>query len=52
MENYSELQMKKVEDRIHFYTRTVQAVSYGMIGFAIVFIYQVLFLPMQALINF
>ena len=52
MENYSELQMKKVEDRIHFYTRTAQAVSYGMIGFAIVFIYQVLFLPMQALINF
>lgn len=52
MNNYSELQMKKVEDRIHFYTRIVQSVSYAMIGFAIVFIYQVLFLPMQALINF
>ncbi|MGN1405317.1 MAG: type II secretion system F family protein [Erysipelotrichaceae bacterium] len=52
MANYSELQMKKVEDRIHFYTKIVQSVSYAMIGFAIVFIYQVLFLPMQALINF
>jgi len=43
---------EKIERKIAKYTLTIQISTYVMIGFIIIFIYQVLFLPMQAISSF
>ena len=49
--NYVELAKEKIANRMKLYTSILQVFSYLVIGFVIIFIYQVLFLPMKALIN-
>ena len=52
VDNYIVLSRYKIENFIKMFTAFVQFSSYTLIGFAIIFIYQVMFLPMQAIVNF
>lgn len=52
MENYGELSREKIQNKMKMYASVLQASSYVVIGIVIVFIYQVLFLPMQAINSF
>lgn len=52
VDNYISLTRNKIENMIKFSTSFVQLSSYLMIGFAVIFIYQVMFLPMQAIVKF
>ena len=49
LNNYLELSRMKIENKARFFTKVIQMASYIFIGFVIIFIYQVLFLPMQAI---
>ena len=52
MENYAELSREKIQNKMKLYASILQALSYVVIGIVIIFIYQVLFLPMQAINSF
>lgn len=52
LENYVELANSKIVNSMKRLTTILQLISYAIVGFVIVFIYQVLFLPMQAIISF
>lgn len=52
LNNYVELARNKIKNKMKVYTTILQLSSYIIIGFVIVFIYQVLFLPMQAITSF
>lgn len=51
VDNYITLTRFKIENLIKLSTSLVQISSYLLIGFAIIFIYQVMFLPMQAIVK-
>lgn len=51
LEGYVTLAKEKIEKKIKRYTMVVQMCTYSFIGIVIIFIYQILFLPMQALSN-
>lgn len=48
---YIKLSKIKIQNKMKLYTYIIQVLSYVFIGFVVIFIYQVLFLPMQALSN-
>lgn len=52
LERYSEFASLKVIDFIKKFTSFIQGLSYVVIGFIIIFVYQLLFMPMQAITNF
>ena len=52
LQNYVDISSKKLKQRMKTYTTAIQLLTYGFIGIIIVFIYQVLFLPMQALVTY
>ena len=52
LESYVELARNKIKNKMKLYTTILQLSSYVVIGFVIVFIYQILFLPMQAITSF
>ena len=47
--SYVELSREKIRRRMKRYTNTIQMMTYVFIGFIIIFIYQILFMPMQAI---
>ena len=47
--SYVELSREKIRRRIKRYTGTLQMTTYVFIGLIIIFIYQILFMPMQAI---
>ena len=47
--SYVELSRDKIKRRIKRYTSTLQMMTYVFIGLIIIFIYQILFMPMQAI---
>lgn len=47
--NYTVLAREKINKKIKKYTLTIQLTTYTFIGIIVIFIYQILFLPMQAL---
>lgn len=47
--SYTVLAREKINKKIKKYTMTIQLVTYSFIGIIVVFIYQILFMPMQAL---
>lgn len=47
--NYTNLTREKINRKIQKYTVTIQISTYGFIGVIVIFIYEILFLPMQAL---
>ena len=47
--SYVELSREKIRRRIKRYTGTLQMMTYIFIGLIIIFIYQILFMPMQAI---
>jgi len=49
LENYLELTKEKLVKKMKKLTTTIQLITYGFIGIIIIFIYQILYLPMQAL---
>lgn len=49
LENFVSLAKEKIERKTKRYTLTIQLLTYSFIGIIIVFIYQILFMPMQAL---
>lgn len=49
LENYTELSKEKIKNKMKLLTTILQLASYFVIGMVIIFIYQVLFLPMQAI---
>lgn len=49
LNNYAELSKEKIKNKMKLLTTILQAASYVVIGIVIIFIYQVLFLPMQAI---
>lgn len=49
LNNYIEMAKQKIKNRMKLYTGILQAVSYFVVGLIVIFIYQVLFLPMQAI---
>ena len=52
LENYINLSRNKIVNKMKLYASILQASSYVVIGIVIIFIYQVLFLPMQAINSF
>lgn len=52
LENYVFLNQKKIKDKIKRYTIILQGSVYGLIGVVIIFVYQIMLMPMQAIINF
>lgn len=50
--NYTNLTREKINNKMKKYTLTIQIATYGFIGVIVVFIYEVLFLPMQAISSF
>ena len=52
LENYVSLSLKKIKNKTAFYTKVISAISYLVIGIMVIFVYQVLFLPMRAISNF
>lgn len=51
LESYVDLAKQRILNKAKRYSLTIQIFTYGFIGIIIIFIYQVLFLPMQALNN-
>ena len=51
LEGYLEMVQKRKEQAIRRYTKVVQCISYGVCGVVIVFVYQVLMMPMRMLQN-
>lgn len=49
LNNYALLAKEKIQNKMKLYTSILQLSSYVVIGIVIIFIYQVLFLPMQAI---
>lgn len=49
LNNYAYLASEKIKSRMRKYTMSIQFFSYLIVGVVIIFIYQVLFLPMQAI---
>lgn len=49
LDNYLELTKEKLEKKMKRITTSIQLITYGFIGMIIIFIYQILYLPMQAL---
>lgn len=47
--SYSSLAKEKIERKMKRYTLTIQLCTYSFIGVIVIFIYQILFVPMQAL---
>ena len=47
--SYVELSREKIRRRMKRYTNTIQMMTYAFIGLIIIFIYQILFMPMQAI---
>lgn len=52
LSNYTSLTRQKINNKMKKYTLTIQLATYSFIGVIVVFIYEVLFLPMQAISNF
>lgn len=52
LNDYVELSKNKIKTKMKKIATAVQLSSYVMIGLIVVFIYQILFLPMQAITNF
>lgn len=51
LSGYVSLAREKIQKKIKKYTLSIQFVTYTFIGLIIVFVYQILFLPMQTLSN-
>lgn len=49
LNSYTTLAREKINRKIKKYTITIQLATYSFIGIIVIFIYQILFLPMQAL---
>ena len=49
LKTYIELARQRINAKIKQYTLTIQLATYSFIGIIVIFIYQVLFVPMQAL---
>ncbi len=49
LSSYTMLAREKIDQKIKKYTLTIQLLTYSFIGIIIVFIYQILFMPMQIL---
>lgn len=49
LNNYTILAREKIDRKIKKYTLTIQLATYSFIGIIVIFIYQILFMPMQAL---
>lgn len=49
LQSYTILAREKINKKIKKYTLTIQLTTYSFIGIIVVFIYQILFMPMQAL---
>lgn len=49
LESYTDLAREKITKMMKRYTLTIQITTYSFIGIIVVFIYQILFIPMQAL---
>lgn len=49
LNNYTFLAREKINNKIKKYTVTIQLATYSFIGIIVIFIYQILFIPMQAL---
>ena len=47
--SYVELSRERIKRRMKRYTNTIQMMTYVFIGLIIIFIYQILFMPMQAI---
>lgn len=52
LENYLMLAREKISKTMKKYTLTIQITTYSFIGVIVIFIYQILFVPMQALSNY
>ena len=52
LKSYVELTKDKINRKIKKYTLTIQLATYAFIGVIVMFIYQILFVPMQALSTF
>lgn len=52
LNNYAYLASEKIKNKMKKYTTAIQLFSYLIVGVVIIFIYQVLFLPMQAISAF
>lgn len=52
LQNYAILSNEKIKNKMKKYTKILQISSYVIIGIVIIFIYQVLFLPMKAIAAF
>lgn len=52
LQNYVYLSKTKIDKKIKRYTLTIQLSTYAFIGVIVIFIYQILFVPMQALSGF
>jgi len=52
LENYVELNRKKIKNTMKSLSLKLQLIIYAFIGMVIVFVYQILFLPMSAISNF
>lgn len=52
LNNYIELSRKRLKNKLSLITKIISASSYLFIGVMIVFVYQVLFIPMQAISSF
>ena len=51
IDSYVLITQEKIKNRMKLYTTTIQLVTYAFIGAIIIFIYQLLFMPMQAITN-
>lgn len=49
LRTYTSLAQEKIKRKIKRYTLTIQLATYAFIGIIVIFIYQILFVPMQAL---
>lgn len=52
LNSYIELVKLKIDKKMKEYTLLIQLITYLIIGMIIIFVYQVLFLPMQAIANY
>ena len=49
---YTSIMNKKIQEKISKFTMFIQCLIYLVIGLIIIFVYQLLFMPMQAISNF
>lgn len=47
--SYVEMARMRIRNKLRLYAATLQLLTYGFIGLIVIFIYQILFLPMQAI---